>query len=98
MGNIEVDPATLQGLAHGLHDGAAVAREVQKHHDRLATHAARGGNPLVVFSATSFLSQWSYGCGCLAADAEGMAERLRTASALYVRNDKESARAVEHEH
>jgi hypothetical protein len=98
MGIIEVDPAALQRLARDLHDGAAAAREVQKHHDRLAAHASRGGNPLVVFSATSFLSAWSYGCGCLVADAEGMAERLRTASAVYASNDKQSARAVSHEH
>jgi hypothetical protein len=97
MAIIEVDPAALQRLAHDLHDGAAVAREVQKHHDQLAAHAARAGNPLVVFGATSFLSSWSYGCGCLVADAEGMAQRLRTASAVYGRNDKESARAVGHE-
>lgn len=97
MGIIEVDPAALHQLATDLHDGAVVAREVQKHHDRLSAHAARAGNPLVVLGATSFLSSWSYGCGCLVADAEAMAQRLRTAGSLYLRNDKESARAVGHE-
>ncbi|MBO0879433.1 MAG: hypothetical protein J2P17_03490 [Mycobacterium sp.] len=98
MGIIEVDPAALQRLARDLHDGAAAAREVQKHHDQLAAYAARAGNSLVVIGATAFLSRWSYGCGCLVADAEATAQRLHTAGAVYARIDKEAVRAVDHGH
>lgn len=97
MGYIEVDPASLKQVARDLAAGASVAHEVQKHHARLAAHASRAGHPAVTLGAASFLSRWSYGCGCLVSDAETTASALQQAGLLYLHTDEAVARAERRE-
>lgn len=91
MLRIEVDPGAMNAVAGELTAGVAVAREVQKHHSRMAGTVDSSGHPIVQFALASFLDRWSYGCGCLASDADDMATSLRKAGTIYVRVDENVA-------
>jgi len=91
MERIEVDPSSLQRVARDLTASVAVAHEVKKHHARMAGHAENAGPAIVQYAVASFLNRWSYGCGLLASDADGMATALQKAGTIYLHNDKEAA-------
>ena len=96
MERIEVDPGSLEQVARDLSASVDVAREVKKHHARMAAHAENAGHEIVQFAVASFLNRWSYGCGCLVSDADGISAALQKAGVIYLHNDKEAARGTGH--
>jgi hypothetical protein len=87
MLRIEVDPAAMDAVAGELTDSVAVAREVKKHHSRMAGTVDSCGHPVMQLALAAFLNRWSYGCGCLASDADDMAVSLRKAGTIYTHVD-----------
>lgn len=92
MQRIEVDPGEMQAVAGELTDSVAVAREVRKHHGRMAGTVDSTGHPIMQFALAAFLDRWSYGCGCLVSDADDMAVSLRKAGTIYLQVDENVAR------
>lgn len=92
MQRIEVDPREMHSVAGELTAGVGVAREVKKHHSRMAGTLDRTGHPIMQLALASFLDRWSYGCGCLASDADNVAVSLRKAGTVYTTVDETAAR------
>lgn len=92
MQRIEVDPGAMNEVAGELTAGVAVAREVKKHHSRMAGTLDSSGHPIMQFALASFLDRWSYGCGCLVSDADDIATSLRKAGTIYLHIDEAAAR------
>jgi hypothetical protein len=80
---IDVDAGSLGAVGAKLTAGVAVAREINKHHQRLAAHAAHCGHPDAAAGISRFLDAWGYGCGCLAGDAEAIGAAMTEAEGLY---------------
>lgn len=93
MSLIKVDPKLLKTLSHEVSDGVGVAREVNRSHDEMASHAAHAGHSGVAEGIADFLKDWSYGCGHLVDDADHLASLLRHAGEIYIDMDDQVAKA-----
>jgi hypothetical protein len=81
---VRVEPAAIRALSRRLGEATTVARDVRDQSSGLHHLLDDPGSDELAGSARRFIEEWSFGVGCLEADAAVLSRMLDQAGDAYV--------------